>query len=401
MAKKKDVRIGLVGYSMMGKAHSNAYRAAPFYFDLDVNPVLDTIVGRNLEKIKKSASKMGWENYTDNWEDIVNNKDIDVIDISSPNNTHKEIALKAAQAGKHVFCEKPLSLTLKESKEMLDVVRKNNVVHMVCHNYRFAPAVQFAKQLIDEGRLGKIYHVRATFLQDWLLDPESPLSWRLQKDISGSGTLGDLGIHIIDLARFLVGEFEEVIGMMDTFIKERPLGTLTDTLQLETKSDEYGEVTVDDAAAFLAKLENGVMGTFEVSRFAAGNRAGNRFEINGEHGSIRWDMENMNNLEVYFENDDEGLQGFRTINCTEHVHPFAGSYWPAAHILGYEHTFVNIIKTFLDAVGKNEVPQPNFVDGVINQAIVEAVEYSVEQRSWVSIEEVLQQNNIKKEELYS
>lgn len=399
MKEKREIGVGLIGYSMMGKAHSHAYRDAPFYFDLDVSPKLKTIVGRDPEKIKKAANKMGWENYSDDWKDLIEDPEIDLIDISSPNNTHKEIALAAAKAGKDIFCEKPLSLTLKESKEMLDAVNEHDVLHMVCHNYRFAPAVQFAKQLIDEGRLGKIYHMRATFLQDWLMDPESPLSWRLQKDISGSGTLGDLGIHIIDLARFLIGEFDEVVGMMDTFIKERPLGTLTDTLQLESKSDEYGEVTVDDAAAFLARFENGAMGTFEVSRFSAGNRAGNRFEINGEKGSIRWDMENMNNLEVYFEEDEEGLQGFRTINCTEHVHPFAGSYWPAAHILGYEHTFVNIVKTLLDGISKGESPQPNFKDGVMNQAIVEAVEASSEKGHWVSINQVLEENQIKKEEL--
>src|SRR5699024_10978259 len=399
MSKKKDLQIGLIGYSMMGKAHSNAYRAAPFYFDLKNNPVLHTIAGRNEEKVKHAQKKYGWENWTTDWNELIHNPMIDVIDISSPNNTHREIVMEAAKAGKHIFCEKPLSLTLKESKEMLDVVRAQNVVHMVGHNYRFAPAIQFAKQLIEEGRLGKIYHIRATFLQDWLMDPEAPLTWRLQKDISGSGTLGDLGIHIIDLARFLIGELSDVVGMMDTFIKERPLGTMTDTLQLESKSDEYGEVTVDDAAAFLAKFENGAMGTFEVSRFSAGNRAGNRFEINGEFGSIRWDMENMNNLEIYLGNDEPGLQGFRTINCTENNHPFAGAYWPAAHILGYEHTFVNIIKTFLDGVANNESPQPNFVDGVINQAVAEAVETSTENGKWVPINDVLKENGIEKEEL--
>lgn len=399
MTKEKELGIGLIGYSMMGKAHSHAYRDAPFYFDLDVVPKLKTIAGRDLSKVEKAAQKMGWESYTTRWQDLIEDPAIELIDISSPNNTHKEIALAAAEAGKHVFCEKPLSLTLQESKEMLDAVKQHNVLHMVCHNYRFAPAVQYAKQLIDEGRLGKIFHMRATFLQDWLMDPESPLTWRLQKDISGSGTLGDLGIHIIDLARFLVGEFDEVVGMMDTFIKERPLGTMTDTLQLESKSDEYGEVTVDDAAAFLAKFENGAMGTFEVTRFAAGNRAGNRFEINGEKGSIRWDMENLNNLEVYLHDDEEGLQGFRTINCTENVHPFAGSYWPAAHILGYEHTFVNIVTTLLQGISTQTSPSPNFKDGVMNQAIAEAVELSTESREWISIQHILEKNGISKEEI--
>lgn len=391
---KKELGIGLVGYSMMGKAHSNAYRAAPFYFDMDAKPRMKTIVGRNASKIEKVSERFGWENYTTDWRELIVDPEIKIIDISSPNNTHKEIALEAAKAGKHIFCEKPLSLTLKESNEMLQAVKENNVTHMVCHNYRFAPAVQYAKKLIEEGSLGEIYHIRAMFIQDWLIDPNFPLSWRLQKEVSGSGTLGDLGIHIVDLARFLIGEFKEVIGMMDTFVKQRPLGTMTETLQTDVVSDKYGKVTVDDAAAFLARFENGAMGTFEVTRYAPGNRAGNRFEINGENGSIRWDMENMNNLEVYFHNDEQGLQGFRTINCTEPVHPFAGNYWPAGHILGYEHTFINIIKTFLDGVMNGESPEPNFIDGVLNQAVIEAVEQSCEKRQWITIESLLNENNV-------
>lgn len=385
MTDKKELKIGMIGYNMMGKAHSHAYRDASFYFDTKVSPVLQAIAGRDVEKVKKAANQFGWESYETDWKRLISRDDIDVIDISTPNNTHADIAIAAAEAGKHIICEKPLALNLEEANRMLDAVKKNNVIHMICHNYRFAPAVQYAKQLISSGRLGKIYHIRATFLQDWLMDPNIPLTWRLKKDKSGSGTLGDLGAHIIDLARFLVGEFSEVIGMMDTFVKERPIGTMTSNLKSDVTSGEYGEVTVDDATAFLARFENGAMGTFESSRFSRGNRAGNRFEINGEFGSIRWDMENLNNLEVYLEEDEPGLQGFKTVNCTEEEHPFAGNYWPAAHILGYEHTFVNLITTFLDGVGDKINPSPNFEDGVRNQAVLEAVDKSVQSENWTKV----------------
>jgi predicted dehydrogenase len=389
MGNKKEVRVGLIGYNMMGKAHSHAYRDAPFYFDTKVTPKLQAIAGRNEEKVKVAADKMGWSSYETDWRRLIEREDIDLIDISTPNNTHAEIAIAAAEAGKHVLCEKPLALSLEESRRMLEAVNKNGVVNMICHNYRFAPAVQYARQLIKSGRLGKIYHIRATFLQDWLMDPNIPLTWRLKKEVSGSGTLGDLGAHIIDLARFLVGEFSEVVGMMDTFVKKRPLGSMTSNLRPELTGEGFGEVTVDDATAFLARFENGVMGTFESSRFSRGNRAGNRFEINGEKGSVRWDMENMNNLEVYLADDKPGLQGFRTINCTEEEHPFAGVYWPAAHIIGYEHTFVNLISELLNGIGEGKSPQPNFEDGVRNQAVLEAVEESVQTGKWAKVSEVL------------
>jgi predicted dehydrogenase len=385
MKSKKQVRVGMVGYRLMGRAHSHAYRDVPFYFDADSTPVLKAIAGRNEVGVKAAAEKMGWASYETDWRRLIERDDIDLIDIVTPNDTHEEIAIAAAEAGKHVFCEKPLALTLDQSKRMLQAVNKAGVTHMICHNYRFSPAVQFAKKLIEEGRLGKIYHIRATFLQDWLMDPNFPLIWRLQKDVSGGGTLGDLGAHIIDLARFLVGEFSEVVGMMETFIKKRPLGTMTDNLKGQIESDQFGEVNVDDATVFMARFNNGALGTFESSRFSKGNRAGNRYEINGEKGSLRWDMENLNNLQVYLGDDEPGLQGFRTINCTEEQHPYAGAYWPAGHILGYEHTFVNIVSELMNGISEGNSPQPNFEDGVKNQAVLEAVEESVKTRSWVEV----------------
>ncbi|PTM57904.1 Gfo/Idh/MocA family protein [Desmospora activa] len=385
MKAKKPIRVGMVGYRLMGRAHSHAYRDYPFYFDTEMIPQLQGIAGRNEAEVRAAADKMGWASYETDWHRLLERDDIDLIDIVTPNDTHAEIAIAAAEAGKHVLCEKPLALSLPQAEQMLEAVNKAGVTHMICYNYRFSPAVQWAKKLIDEGRLGRIYHIRATFLQDWLMDPDFPLTWRLQKKISGGGTLGDLGAHLIDLARFLVGEFQEVTGMMETFIKKRPLGTMTDNLKGRAVSDQWGEVTVDDATLFLARFHNGALGTFESSRFSRGNRAGNRFEINGEKGSLRWDMENLNNLQVYLHEDEPGLQGFRTINCTEEEHPYAGVYWPAGHIIGYEHTFINLVSQMMDGIAAGYNPQPNFEDGVKNQAVLAAVEESVQTRSWVHV----------------
>ncbi|MBP1994618.1 Gfo/Idh/MocA family protein [Paenibacillus eucommiae] len=382
---KKKVRVGMIGYKFMGKAHSHAYRDLPFYFDLDVEPVMQAVVGRNEEGVKAAADKMGWASYETDWRKLIERDDIDVIDIGSPNNTHAEIAIAAAEAGKHIICEKPLSLNVEEAVRMRDAANKAGIVHMICHNYRFVPAIQYAKKLISEGRLGQIYHVRTRYLQDWIMDPQFPLVWRLRKDVCGSGTHGDLMAHSIDLARFLVGEFVEVSGMMETFIKKRPLGEMSGGLNAEISDTEYGEVDVDDAVAFMARFDNGAMGVFEASRFAKGNRNGNNFEINGSKGSIRWDMQDMNNLQLYLEEDEAGSQGFRTISCTEQEHPYAGAYWPAGHIIGYEHTFINILHAFMQGIAEGRSPAPNFDDGVRNQIVLEAVEQSANSRQWVKI----------------
>jgi predicted dehydrogenase len=379
----------MVGYKFMGKAHSHAYRNVSFFFDTEVEPVMQAICGRNEEGVKHAADKMGWLSYETDWRELINREDIDLIDIVTPNNSHAEIAIAAAEAGKHVYCEKPLSMTLEQSKRMLEAVQKNNVLHMINHNYRFAPAVQFAKKLIESGRLGKIYHIRATYLQDWIMDPNFPLVWRLSKETCGSGSHGDLAAHIIDLSRFLVGEFKEVNGIMETFIKQRPIVEESSGLSGTASTEKMGDVNVDDASVFIARFDNGAIGTFEATRFAAGNRNGNRFEINGEKGSIRWDVENMNNLEVYFHDDEPGLQGFRTINCTEDEHPFASAYWPSAHIIGYEHTFINLMVELLNGISKGYSPSPNFEDGVKNQAVLEAVERSSDTRQWVTVSDLL------------
>ncbi|MBO0994817.1 Gfo/Idh/MocA family protein [Bacillus sp. SD088] len=398
MAEKKQVRIGMVGYKFMGKAHSHAYRDAAFYFDPSVEPVLQAICGRNEEKVKEAADQFGWNSYETDWRELIKREDIDLIDIVTPNHNHAEIAIAAAEAGKHVFCEKPLALNLEQSQRMLEAVEKNKVLHMINHNYRFAPAIQFAKKLIEEGRLGRIYHIRATYLQDWIMDPQFPLVWRLNKDVSGSGSHGDLAAHSIDLARFLVGEFKEVSGILETFIKQRPLVEDSDGLSGTASSEKVGDVNVDDASVFIARFVNGAIGTFEATRFAGGNRNRNRFEINGEKGSIRWDVEHMNNLEVYFHDDEPGLQGFRTITCTEETHPFAGAYWPAGHIIGYEHTFINLVVELLNGIDRGCSPSPNFFDGVKNQAVLEAVEQSSQTKQWINIPDVMQQLEAVKKE---
>ncbi|SEN30103.1 Predicted dehydrogenase [Lihuaxuella thermophila] len=385
---KRQVRVGMIGYKFMGKAHSNGYRNLPYFFDTPAVPVLQAIAGRDEQGVKAAAETMGWASYETDWRRLLERDDIDVIDIVTPNNVHAEMAIAAAEAGKHVLCEKPLAMTVEQAKRMVDAVKKAGVVHMICHNYRFAPAVQFAKKLIEEGRLGKIYHIRAQYLQDWIMDPKFPLVWRLRKEVTGSGAHGDIAAHILDLARFLVGEFSEVVGMMETFIKERPLGEMTGGLNASANSGKMGQVDVDDCSAFLARFENGAVGVFEATRFAAGNRNGNRFEINGEKGSIRWDLENMNNLQVYLTDDEPGLQGFRTINCTEEHHPYAGAYWPAGHIIGYEHTFINLMKEFMEGIVNGTSPAPNFEDGYRNQLVLASVEKSVETGSWVKISEV-------------
>lgn len=359
----------MVGYKFMGKAHAHAWRDLPFYFDVPVQPVLAAVSGRDEAALQQAADVMGFASIETDWHALVERDDIDVVDIVTPNNLHAEIAVAAAKAGKHVICEKPLAMTVAEAETMLHAVKTAGVSNLLCHNYRFAPAVQLAKRLIASGRLGRIFHFRAQYLQDWIMDPAAPMVWRLRKDVTGSGALGDIGAHIIDLARFLVGEFHSVSGMLHTFVEERP----------------GGHVDVDDATAFLARFENGAMGVFEATRFAGGNRNGNRFEVNGEKGSIRWNLEDMNWLEVYFQEDEPGLQGFRRIHCTEEEHPYAGAYWPSGHIIGYEHTFINLFKSFVDGFGQGTPTSPDFEDGLRNQKVLAAVEQSAAQQSWIRL----------------
>jgi predicted dehydrogenase len=309
---------------------------------------------------------------------------VDAVDICTPGYLHKSMAVAAAQAGKHVLCEKPLGNTGAEAREMLDAVTRAKVVHGIVFNYRRVPAVMLAKQLVESGRLGRIYHFRARYLQDWLVDPHSPRGWRMDKTKAGSGALGDLGAHIVDLCRYLVGEVAEVTAMLQTFIKERPLPAVeTGGAWGNTAGTEMAPVTVDDAALFLAKIEGGVVGSFEATRFAAGRRNHNAFEVNGSKGSVAFNLERMNELEYYNREDPPEVRGFRTILATEPGHhAYAANWWPPGHIIGYEHTHTHIVYEFLKGVAKGESPQPNFFDGWRNNMILDAVERSAASGKW-------------------
>jgi predicted dehydrogenase len=382
---KPTLTVGLIGYQFMGKAHSNAYRQAGRYFDLPADIRMKTICGRSEAPVKAAADTFGWEGYATDWRKVVEDPEIDIIDVSTPGDSHAEISIAAAKAGKIVLCEKPLANTVEEAKAMLDAVTEAKVNHGVFHNYRKVPAIALAKQMIADGKLGRIYHIRAVYLQDWIADPNFPLVWRLQKEHAGSGAHGDINSHIIDLGRHLIGEMSEVCGMLHTFVKERPLvGEIDDRLGAKA-STQMGEVTVDDAAMFLARFQNGTIGTFEATRFAVGRKNHNRIEINGEKGSLVFNLERLNELEYFNAEDPEGLQGFRLIQTTEGGHPYAGNYWPVGHIIGYEHTFVNFVADAVNAISKNEPISPSFADGYANQRVLDAVERSDAARSWISL----------------
>jgi predicted dehydrogenase len=333
--------------------------------------------------VREAADTLGWESYETDYNRLIARDDVELVDVVTPGNTHHEIVLAALEAGKHVLCEKPLANTLAEAGEMVTAARDAGAVNMVCFNYRRAPAVQLAKKLIDEGRLGTIRHWRATYLQDFIMDPGFPLIWRLKRELAGSGALGDIGAHIIDLSRFLVGDVSEVVGMTETFVKERPLEEASAGGGLSASGGaETGEVTVDDAAAFLARFESGAIGTFEATRFAAGRRNKNAFEINGSRGSVAFDLERMNELEVFFVDDPADVQGFRAVNVTEPDHPYVEAWWPPGHIIGYEHTFVHTMKDLMDGIKSGKSPSPTFEDAYRVQAVLDAVERSAEGGGW-------------------
>jgi predicted dehydrogenase len=376
----REIGIGLVGYRFMGRAHSNAYRQVARFFEVEPTPVMRVLCGRDEAAVREAADSLGWEGYeTDYWR-MLERDDVGLVDISSSGDTHHEFARAALEAGKHVLCEKPLANTLGEARDMLEAARRAGTVNMVCFNYRRTPAVQLAKRLVEEGRLGQTRHWRAVYLQDWLVDPLSPLTWRLRQETGGAGPLGDLGSHLVDLAHFLVGPITEVVGAAETFIMERPLeGT-------NAERPEMGQVTVNDAAAFLARFEGGAIGTFEISPLVPGRKAKNSFEINGSRGSIVFDLERMNELQVYFDDDPPEVSGFRTILVTEPEHSYMEGWWPPGHTLGYEHTFVHTVKDLLDGIGAGKSPAPTFEDGYRCQAVIDAVERSVESRQWTAPE---------------
>ncbi len=385
----KTLRVGMVGYGFMGKAHSNAWRQAPRFFPLKAHVELHTICGRSTAGVQAARLQLGWQNSATDWRDVVESPLIDVVDINTPNDSHAEIAIAAARAGKHILCEKPLALTTKQAEQMLTAVQKAKIVHMVCHNYRRIPAIALAKKMINEGVLGQIYHFHARYAQDWLADPEFPLKWRLQKGIGGSGAHGDINVHIMDLARYLVGEFKEVCGVMQTFIKDRPLtGEPGKILSPAAKAlEKRGKVTVDDAVTFIGRFENGALANLEATRVALGRKNHITIEINGSKGSLYFDFEDMNRLKFFNQDDPKDRQGFRDIIVTQPngIHPYIANWWGSGHVLGYEHPFVHAVADFVNACVEGKPVQPTFEDGLKNQRVLEAVEQSANTGRWVKL----------------
>ncbi|MEI8387106.1 MAG: Gfo/Idh/MocA family oxidoreductase [Verrucomicrobiota bacterium] len=384
--KKRSLRVGLIGYNFMGKAHSNAWRQAGRFFELPAEIEMRTLCGRSPAGVKAAAVNLGWNRTATDWREVVSDPEIDVVDICTPNDCHYEIAIEAAKQGKAVLCEKPLAMNVAECEDMVAAAKKARVVNMVCHVYRRIPAMALAKAMIERGDLGdRIYHFRARYAQDWITDPSFPLVWRLQSKIAGSGSHGDLGAHIIDLGRYLVGEIKEVCGLMETFIKERPLqAELGDGLSAKA-SDKTGKVTVDDAVSWIGRFKNGAIANMEATRFAQGRKNNITIEINGSKGSLYFDFEDMNRLKFYSADDPADARGFRDILVTESIHPYAGAWWPPGHIIGYEHTFVHAFADFTKAVVVGKSVQPTFADGLANEKVLAAVSKSAKTRAWVKV----------------
>ncbi len=372
------VGIGLLGYAFMGKAHTNAYKAMPYMmYPPAAVPRLVAIAGRSEEALREAARRYGYERAYTDYRAMLQDPDVQLFDNSGPNDQHAEPSIAAARAGKHVLCEKPLGRTAAEARAMLDAVKEADVKHMVSFNYRFVPAVRQIYDLIKDGTLGEIYHFRAQYLQEWLADPNLPYIWRLNKEQSGSGALGDLGAHIIDIGRFLVGEPKSVMGLTRTFVKERPM------------PGGVGKVDVDDAFEAIIEFENGAVGTLEASRFARGHKNYQVFEVNGSKGSIRFNLERLNELEVYWEDGRKETRGFTNVSVTESFHPFYSNWWPHGHIIGWEHTFVHEVAHLIDAIINNKDVAPygaTFEDGYRNAVITDAIQQSAEEGRRVGIE---------------
>ncbi|PZE90859.1 gfo/Idh/MocA family oxidoreductase [Curtobacterium sp. MCLR17_039] len=373
----------MVGHGFMGAAHSQAWRTAPRFFDLGAEPEMAVIVGRDPERTEAARQQYGWQAASTDWRAVVADPDIDVVDVVSPGSSHVEIAIAALQAGKHVLCEKPLANTVAEAEAMTaaaDAARAQGVRAMVGFSYRRVPAIAFARQLVQDGRIGTVRQVRALYLQDWLADADGPMTWRLDKSLAGSGALGDIGAHAIDLVEHVTGaSLATVSGTLETFVTERPL--MAEGVGLSgTASSERGQVTVDDAAFFTARLEggaaDGAIGTFEATRYATGRKNGLTLEISGSEGAIQFDLESMNELRLYESNAPAGEQGFRRILVTEPAHPYMAAWWPTGHLIGYEHTFSHQVKDFVDAIVAGTDPSPSFADGLHVQRVLDAVERS-------------------------
>jgi predicted dehydrogenase len=372
----KPLNIGMIGYGFMGRAHSNAYAKVNHFFDLEYRPVLKAVCARDEAKAKEFAAKWGYESIETDWKKLLERKDIDAVDICTPNNLHKEIAIAAAKAGKTILCEKPLAMNVAEGEEMCRAVEQAGVPNIVWYNYRRVPAVTLAKQLIDEGRLGKIFHYRANFLQDWTISSDLPQGgaalWRLDAAAAGSGVTGDLLAHCIDTALWLNGGIKDVTAMTETFIKERK----------HNLTGKVEKVGIDDACAFLCHFDNGSLGLFESTRYARGHKALYTFEINGENASIRWDLHDLHRLEYFEHGDDSVIRGWRSIHVTDSEHPYMKNWWVPGLAIGYEHSFVHQVADFLKGLGDGKPVSPTFRDALETQKVCDAVLDSAKAGSW-------------------
>jgi predicted dehydrogenase len=375
----KPLNIGMIGYGFMGRAHSNAYGKVNNFFDLEYRPVLKAVCARDEKKAKAFAEKWGYESVETDWRKLIARKDIDAVDICTPNNLHKAIAVAAAQAGKTILCEKPLAMNAAEGAEMVAAVEKAGVPNTVWYNYRRVPAVTFAKKLIESGKLGRVFHYRANFLQDWTMSADLPQGgqalWRLDVAAAGSGVTGDLLAHCIDTAMWLNGGISKVSAMTETFIKERK----------HTLTGKVEKVGIDDACAFLCRFGNGSLGLFESTRYARGHKALYTFEINGEHASIKWDLEDLHRMQ-WFDHRDEGpLRGWRSIHVTDGEHPYMAKWWVPGLQIGYEHSFVHQVADFLEGLAKNKPISPTFRDALETQKVCDAVLASAQSGQWTDV----------------
>ncbi|SDF08216.1 Predicted dehydrogenase [Blastococcus aurantiacus] len=373
------LNVALIGYAFMGAAHSHAWRTAPHFFDLPLRPDLTVLAGRNQAAVTEAAAKLGWSSTETDWRRVLERDDVDLVDVCTPGDTHAEIAIAALEAGKHVLCEKPLANNVAEAEAMADAAAKaaaRGVRSMVGFTYRRVPAIGLARQLVAEGRLGQIRHVRAQYLQDWIADPSAPMSWRLDKQKAGSGALGDIGAHIVDLTQHITGQtLTGVSALLETFVKERPLPAAAGSLS-GVAGEGTGTVTVDDAAVFLGRFSGGALASFEATRFALGRKNAIRIEINGSRGSLAFDFEDMNVLHFFDGDEPDETAGFRRIVVTEPGHPYVGAWWPAGHGLGYEHGFTHQVVDLVTAIAAEEDPTPSFADGLQVQRVLDAVERS-------------------------
>ncbi|MFC8662838.1 Gfo/Idh/MocA family protein [Streptomyces sp. NPDC057199] len=377
--------VGMVGYAFMGAAHSQGWRTVGRVFDLPLRPVLAAIAGRDAHAVRAAADKHGWAAAETDWRALIVRDDVQLVDICTPGDSHAEIAIAALEAGKHVLCEKPLANSVAEAEAMTaaaEAARSRGQLAMVGFNYRRVPALAFARRLIAEGRLGTLRHVRVSYLQDWLVDPDFPLTWRLQRDHAGSGALGDLGAHIVDLAQYLAGEvLVGVSAQMETFVKHRPRLDGASSGLSAAGGTEHGPVTVDDAAVFTGRLASGALAVFEATRMASGRKNALRLEINGESGSLAFDLERLNELSFHDHREPAATAGFRRIVVTEAEHPYLEGWWPPGHALGYEHTFAHQARDLVEAIASGTDPMPSFADGLQVQRVLAAVEESAQKNS--------------------